>query len=828
MHSDLLFKNKKNGYHQFVEVMLATTPGINKIDVNPYLKSILLSYDTSVTDEDKIIKKMMEAASKKKADKKSNDTGLTSTLVLKNPRLSNGRKLEFKRMDDCITCFKVVHSIPGRIRTKHFIFKERPDYIGSFEKKLMSIPEFKNFSINKTTASVLVVYDFEKLNKSQVVRSLEEILNAVIDECKGLRKRQEINRMAVCSGVMAMAAVGDLLFPWLMPINLALIIFTAFPIFKDAWAAIRKKQIKVDILDATVVLLCLIGNQIFAAAFMVWIVGLAKSMLDRTTDESKKLLSQIFSSAPRFAWINKDGVDVQCPVEKLMPGDEIIVYPGEIVPVDGVIAFGDAMIDQHSLTGESAPVEKKAGDKVFASTMSIAGKIIVSVEEVGENTKASKIVQIIEQSVNHKTKVHSIGERLADKMVLPTLGLAAVGSAFTGFGGILAIVNCDYGTGIRISAPLAVLSSVANAAKNGILIKNSKALEDITKIDAVLFDKTGTLTHETPEVANIIKNNGYFDEKDILLFSAAAEQKFSHPIAKAILKKASESNLKLPKMDESKCKIGYGIEVGINGDIIKVGSIRYMNKEGIKIPSHVEDKLQSLHKVGGSAVMVAVNDYLAGALELRSSNRPEAVDIIQNLRKRGVKEIVLISGDHDAATRHVAETLGMDRHFSEVLPQDKANYVKLLQSEGKKVAFVGDGINDSVALSLSDVSISLRGASDIATDVADIVFMDGNLSKFDMLFDISRKMQRNISRSFAMIVIANTLGIAGAMTGVVGLFHSLILNNGVNIASTINGMLPFYESCDEDAKHKDQIERNLSNSGIINRDGNKILVAAAA
>ena len=810
--SNFLFKNKHNGYHGFVDNLLKVN-GVTGVDVNPFLKSIRVLYNSYIIEESILVQRIEKEIEQKEKHEKV-FSSISSTPFLSNPRLCNGNRIKFNRLDDFITGWNIVNSLPGRLRAKHFVFKERLDYLEVFEKKLLGIPEFKNFSVSQNTGSVLVIYEKGKTTHAKAVRILEEILSAVVDECKGLRKRDKINKMAICTGVMMMSAVGEMLFPWLFPLNLLLILFISSPILKDAWAAIRKRTIKVDILDATVIILCLTGGQLFAAAFMVWIVNFAKSMLDRTSDESRKLLTQVYSAAPRFAWIEKDGVEIQVPVERLVPGCEVVIFPGEAIPVDGVVSRGDAMIDQHALTGESAPVEKKEGDKVFASTVVIAGKIYCKVEEVGSNTRAAKIIEIIENSVNHKTKVHSIGERLADKMVLPTLALAALGLPLVGLRGVLAIVNCDYGTGIRIAAPLAVLSSVANAARNGILIKNSKVLEDITSIDAILFDKTGTLTHEIPEVVDIIKNNGHFNDRDILMYAATAEQKFSHPIAKAILKRAESEKLKLSKIDESKCRMGYGIEVGINGDIVKVGSIRYMQKEGIVIPSHVEEKLQNLHKIGGSAVMVAVNNNVAGALELRSSHRPEAYDMIKNLRKRGVKELILISGDHKAATKHISEQLGMDRYFAEVLPMDKGNYVKMLQKEGKKVAMVGDGINDAVALSLADVSVSMRGASDIATDMADVVLMDGTLQKFELLFDISKKMQRNIKRSFAMIVIPNTIGIFGAMTGIVGLFHSLILNNGFNILATLNGMTPFYESCNDEEKHKEILETSLNKEAV--------------
>ena len=215
------------------------------------------------------------------------------------------------------------------------------------------------------------------------------------------------------------------------------------------------------------------------------------------------------------------------------------------------------------------------------------------------------------------------------------------------------------------------------------------------------------------------------------------------------------------------------------------------------IPDRVSTELQRIHKLGRSAIMEAVNNKLAGAVELAASQRPEAREVMDNLRKRGVKELVLISGDHEAAVREMANSLGMDRYFAEVLPQDKAKYVELLQKEGKKVAMVGDGINDSVALSKADVSVSLRGASDIATDIADVVFMDGSLQKFDHLYHVSEMLQKNVNRSFKMILYPNAVCIVGAMFGVIGLAGSMVLNNGFNMMATIHGISPLFNVLEE-------------------------------
>ncbi|MDO9540737.1 MAG: HAD-IC family P-type ATPase [Kiritimatiellia bacterium] len=322
------------------------------------------------------------------------------------------------------------------------------------------------------------------------------------------------------------------------------------------------------------------------------------------------------------------------------------------------------------------------------------------------------------------------------------------------------------------------------------MVKKGSALEYLSQVKTFIFDKTGTLTHEVPEVREIICSNGKFSPHDVLFYAAIAEQKFTHPIAKAILKKAEEDNIRLEAKDNTKYNIGFGVEVKYNGNIIKVGSHRYMAKENINIPTSIHKKIEQIHRKGGSAVMVAVDDYFAGVIELESSHRAEAYDVIQGLRLRGVDDIVLISGDHEAPTKALAGKLGIDQYYSEILPADKQQYVQKFQSKGRPVAMVGDGINDAPALSEADISISLRGASGIAVDVADVVLMDGGLGKITSLYDISDNLRMNIRRSMALIAIPNSFCILGALGGFFGLTASLIMNNGANFLATLNGTLP--------------------------------------
>jgi Cu2+-exporting ATPase len=623
-------------------------------------------------------------------------------------------------------------------------------------------------------------------------------------------------RFVMTTGIMGLAVMAQTGFAWLTPVSYVLIGYCSVNIFKEATNALfKEKKIKVDILDTGVILLSLLFGQIAAAAFMVWILDLADMLLQKTTKKSRKYIADIFGEQPRFAWLLVDDTEIQVEVKDLKEGDIVVVGTGEPIPVDGVIIEGGAMIDQQSLTGESAPADKHEDEHVFATTVIVAGKIKIKVQETGKDTLASQIISIINEASGYNVKLQSVGEKMADKMVIPTLGLGALGYATTGSGALLAIMNADYGTGIRVAAPIALLASLGNAAKNGILIKHSEVIEKLKDIDVVLFDKTGTLTSEIPTVSRIVTAGAAYKEEKILFYTATAEQKFSHPIAAAILQKARDENIALAKYDESQYYVGLGIKVEIDGNWIKVGSARYMEREDITIPPVIKAALEETGDRGQTAILTAVNNKVAGMIELQSSVRAEAANVIADLRRNGIKEIVLISGDHEAPTKELSRQLNIDRYFAGVLPNEKADYVKLLQDEGKKVMMVGDGINDSAALSHADVGVSLKGASTIAVDVADVVFMDGSLVKFNYLFEVAANLQKNVKRSFLLVAVPNTVCIVGAFMGVFGLKASLVLNNGFNLIAAANGMLPYTETStkpDDESIQADDESKKSSHS----------------
>jgi heavy metal translocating P-type ATPase len=696
-------------------------------------------------------------------------------------------RLRAFRYGETISIWELRLSLPGWMRLRNALVINKPHFGEALERELLSVMGVEEFKLHPNAGSISIAFNPSIIRADQVVRQLD----LALVKAPVRRKKSSSNlELRVATGSLMLSTAATFFAPLLLPVGAALMLYTAIPSFRRAWRIFKnERRLCVDVLDSMIFIACLFTGQIFVGAVAAWFLSFGRKLLRQTRRDSANMLLQTFGKQPATARVLRGNQELEVTLAEVRLGEHIIVYTGEIVPVDGVIEQGDAILDQHALTGESAPAEKGIGDKVYASTVMLAGKVIVRVERAGKETASSKISAVLKRTIAYKLQSQSRGEDFADLAVVPALGLSSLAAGIVNPSAALAVINSECGTGIRMAAPLGMLTSLTLCAQHGILIKDGRALEMMRQVDTVLFDKTGTLTRERPEVGRILCCGTHTPEQ-VLSLTAAAEQKFTHPIARAILERFQQLKRPLPQVDMSKYHVGFGITIEIEGEIIRVGSRRFLGMKGISIPAELEPELARMHTEGNSFVTVAVGDHLAGVLELRSSHRPEAEAIVEGLRARGVKHLAIISGDHEAPTRRLSEQLGMDRYFAEVLPQDKARYVELLQREGRTVCFVGDGINDSIALKKANVSISLRGASTIATDTAQIVFMEESLAKICTLMEVSHALENNVRRSWHLILLPNTLCVAGVFIFGFNIWHSVLFNNVSTILGLANGLLP--------------------------------------
>ncbi len=620
-------------------------------------------------------------------------------------------------------------------------------------------------------------------------KNLPTTLDEKQDHSATEKKHNYYLKMSVISAAFALVRTLN---PLLSLISAGLITHASFPTFRKAEKLLvseNDKKFGNELAVSMTILMCVTYEYQFAASVSIFFHHLGSKLVAKTKGQSKKLLTDIFEHQNRRVWILRDGAEVELPLETLCAGDVIVVNTGEVIPIDGTVMEGESLVDQHVLTGESQPAEKKPGDQVLASTTVIAGKLNIKVEKSGHETTAAQIAHILIHSADFKTNLHHKCEDWADLTARYALLTSVLSFPLLGPASSIILLNSKLGNRIRIVASIGTLNHVKLAAQKGVFVKDGRALEQLKNADCFLFDKTGTLTNEQPEVGQIVACNRH-DKNDVLRYAAIAEGHLTHPIAKAIMEKAHQEGLTIPSVSDSQYEIGYGISVLMEEQHIKVGSERFMLKEGISVPALIENAITAAHDNGFSMILVAVNEQLIGAIELKASIRSEARALIQGLRQRGIKHISIVSGDHKHPTKQLAESLEMDHYFHDILPENKADIVKQLREEGHTVCFVGDGINDLLAMKESHVSISLKGAQTIATDTAQVVLTEDNVSLICDLHDISREVDANLRNNLVIAAIPSFVNIAGVFTPGFGVLMSYITKKVSLLAGIGNAMLP--------------------------------------
>ena len=611
-----------------------------------------------------------------------------------------------------------------------------------------------------------------------------------------------INRYFGLSTVLSAVAIASYLATpfWVLTIPLAF--YLLWPIYQGAYAELfQQRKISFNVLEAIFGTGLWLTGHFATGGLSLMIYFLIRKISLVTHDQVRQKMVDVFGQQPRTVWVWLDGQEVEIPFTQVQTGDSVIVHAGQVIPVDGTIRKGMALIDQHRLTGESQPAEKGVGDAVLATTILLNGQIQIEVEQRGQETIAAQITQILEQTTEHQLAIANRGALLAERAVQPAILASIVTWPILGASSALAMISSMPGAHMFLAAPLTLLNFLNFASQRSILVKDGRALEILHKVDTIVFDKTGTLTLEQPEVAQIhicvdtsLKTprktpRKTLCEEDVLRWAAAAEVHQSHPIAQAILTAATERNLRLPVIEDAAYEVGYGIKVRVEEKVVRVGSDRFMTQSGIIIPEQIHERQKMCHAQGHSLVLVAVDEQLVGAIELQPTIRPEAKAIIAELHKRHLSTSI-ISGDQEGPTRKLAQALGIDRYFANVLPQEKAALVEQLQADGKTVCFVGDGINDAIALKKAHVSISLRGATTVATDTAQIVLMDQSLAQLPFLFELGCDLDRNLRTSFMMSIGTGISIISGVWLLNMGLVGSLFISR-LSIAAVFgNTMLP--------------------------------------
>lgn len=587
-------------------------------------------------------------------------------------------------------------------------------------------------------------------------------------------EKQANRELAAGVTALALTTSGHLAAPPLLLASVPFLLYLAYTRLRSAYKKLYvERRLGIILVDSIWFMGALLTGNLFWAAFGGVAYGIGSKLLARTEDSTRKAMTNILGEQPSSVWVLVNGTEVLIPFEQLQRDDILVLGAGQIIPVDGTIVEGVASIDQRMLTGESQPAEKEVGDQVLASTLLVSGKIGVRVDKTGKDTVTAKIGEILLESADFQLALQSRGEAITDRSTLPTLFLSVLGLSVAGPSGALALLGNYPGANLRLLSPITVLNFLQRASQNGILIKDGRSMEMMSQIDTIVFDKTGTLTLDTPHVGDIHLCS-HFSEDELLQLAATAEYKQPHPIAKTILQAAEARDLPLTEIQDAHYEVGYGIKVYLDQRLVCVGSERFMKMEGVTIPATLQAVAAACQMQGHALVMVAVDNQLAGAIELHATVRPEAKMVVEQLHERDI-DLYIISGDQEAPTKKLANELGIEHYFANTLPENKAQLIEELQASGKKVCFIGDGINDSIALGQADVSVSLLGASTIATDTAQIILMDGTLERLIDLLNLTTALDNNMNRSVHISYVPGLIGIGAVFLFQLGLAASCVI-----------------------------------------------------
>lgn len=613
------------------------------------------------------------------------------------------------------------------------------------------------------------------------------------------RTNVELNQNLIIAGTaFGFSVAGTIINPLFTLASLPGFFYVSKHVFDDSYKVWREKRlIGVEALSLLVKVMLVSFGQMTLANLSTASYALNRKLIYMVKDNSRKNFIDVFRQRPRQVCVMHEGVELIVPFDDVKIGDVVIVHTGETIPVDGIVVQGHAAVDQHILTGEAQPAEHSEGDEVFALTVVLSGQIHIKVEKTGEETTAAQIGQILNNTVEFKSNLQLRAEEMTNKTIVPTLLVAGAAFPLIGMHSVTGFLYAHPKYKTIITGSVSILSTLDLASRQGIMIKDGRTLDLLRNVDTVVFDKTGTLTIAQPHVGQVHTYHGC-SPSEVLHYAASAEYKQSHPIAYAIRDAAEDWGLQLAEVTDADYKLGHGIRVHLNEDVVEVGSVRFIESTGIALPDGFENIQTDCYAQGYSLVLVTLNGRVIGAIELHPTVRPEVRGIVKALRQYGVKSMYIISGDHSAPTAKLAADLDIDHYFAETLPEEKADLITMLQKEGKSVCYVGDGINDSIAMKRAHVSISLHGASTVATDTAQVVLMDESLTHLPALFDLSQRFDGHMKRSFAALLIPHAMALGGTMFLHFGFFSSFLLTNIGLLGGIGYAMLPLLQHKDDE------------------------------
>lgn len=684
--------------------------------------------------------------------------------------------------------FTIVHAVPGRLRLRLPVLGQPHLDQAYLETWLEGTPGVQEVRINRAARSLVVIHDRDAGVRARVLARL-----GAFDPDAGLPLLPEEGSGDEDEDIVPIArSLATLaLLPLLSPGAQKLVTFVNLgsTLGKGAETLISE-GIKVEVLDAVAVGLSAARGEHYTANITGLLLALGEYLERRTARQSDRMLRRLLRPEPTLAWVERAGELVQVPGQEVREGEVVVVGVGEQIPVDGRVLEGAALVNQAAVTGEQVPVRKEAPRRVVAGSLVVEGRLRIEATQVGEETTTARVSRFVRESLGKRSQTQRLADDLADKRVYITLATGGLAYALTrDLRRLESVLLVDYSCALKLGTPIAFKSGMVASANHGVLMKGGEAIEQLAAVDTIIFDKTGTLTHSELTVTEVVVlRPDAGDETKLLALVASVEEHASHPVAQAVVEAARERDLKHISHGEVDYLVAHGMTAEVGGERVVIGSRHYLEEhQGIHFSAY-EARILALQEQGRILLFVADDRGPLGLIALRDTLRADARPTLERLRGLGIRHLVMISGDRRAKAEALAAELGLDEVHAEMEPEDKARIVQELRDQGRRVAFVGDGVNDGPALVAADVGIAMPRGADLARATADIVLLDDHLASLADARETATRTMGLIRTNFNLAVGINTAILAGAMTGWLSPVASALLHNGTTMGILVHAL----------------------------------------
>jgi len=722
--------------------------------------------------------------------------------------------------DNLLAC-EIVHRIRGRIRIKSKAFK----YIGTslkseIEKQLVQVKYIESVEISLITGTILIYFEDVSLSEQNLINLIQNTLNSHIFEiCKNEkieksskyvieRKLQEetpgeiIKKIITTAGLLGynlffkskqeVMATGIRRF---LNYNTLSTLALAMPVLKNGInSLVKNKRPNADTLSSSAIISSILLGKESAALTIMFLEEVSELLTVYTMEKTRGAIKDMLSVGESYVWkeISEDNVK-RVPIEEIQKDDIIVVQTGEKISVDGKIIKGEALIDQSSITGEYMPLKKGEGETVYAGTIVKNGNISILAEKVGDDRTVSRIIKLVEDANFNKADIQNYADTFSAQLIPLNFILAGIVYASTrSITKAMSMLVIDYSCGIRLSTAVAFSAAINTAAKNGILVKGSNFIEELSKAETVIFDKTGTITEGKPKVQSIEVFDNSMSENEMIGLAGAAEEQSSHPLATAIMTEIKDRGIEIPKHSKIKTVVSRGVETkvgkGKEAKVIRVGSKKYMLENNVNLTAAI-DAERGIISRGEIGLYISQDDKIIGLIGVSDPPRENIKKAINRLRNYGVDDIVLLTGDLRQQAETIASRMSIDRYESELLPEDKAKNILKFQSKGSNVIMIGDGVNDAPALSYANVGVALGSTrTDVAMEAADITITQDNPLLVPGIIGLSKNTVKTIKENFAMVIGLNTFALVLGATGILAPIYASVLHNSTTILVVLNSL----------------------------------------